>query len=226
MSARRSAQRSRPMPRFAFSNDALARGRAAPGRRVPPTRPNRRTPTGRYPLRLLTLKRHYSINSSYGNLPVMLNAEPTATAEIHPDDAASASDRRRRGDLACTTTSAAIRLTASVTDNVPAGTIAVPFGRWGTDPDVGRSQLASPATLSATSPTARRSATTSSRSNSPDRPLANNGAHVVRSRLMAWLTCCARWWWDATGELGALRSALGRRGAAKDRSSCSWARPE
>jgi anaerobic selenocysteine-containing dehydrogenase len=30
-----------------------------------------------------------------------------------------------------------IRLTASVTDNVPAGTIAIPFGRWGADPESG-----------------------------------------------------------------------------------------
>ena len=73
---------------FAFSNEALAAAGLHP---VAEYRPPARTPmaTGRYPLRLLTLKRHYSINSSYGNLPVMLNAEPGATAEMHPDDAAA-----------------------------------------------------------------------------------------------------------------------------------------
>lgn len=117
---------------FAFSNDALAAAGLHP---VAEYRPPSRAPNGasRYPLRLLTLKRHYSINSSYGNLPVMLNAEPRATAEIHPDDAAA----RAIDDGAAISVYndlGRIGLTASVTDNVPAGTIAVPFGRWGTDP--------------------------------------------------------------------------------------------
>ena len=117
---------------FAFSNDALAAAGLHP---VAEYRPPSGTPNAasRYPLRLLTLKRHYSINSSYGNLPVMLNAEPRAIAEIHPDDAAA----RSIGDGAEVTVYndlGRIRLTASITDNVPAGTIAVPFGRWGTDP--------------------------------------------------------------------------------------------
>ena len=66
----------------------------------------------------------------------MLNAEPRATAEIHPDDAAARAigDGRRSR---CTTTSAGSDCTASITDNVPAGTVAVPFGRWGTDPTSG-----------------------------------------------------------------------------------------
>ena len=45
--------------------------------------------SGTYPLRLLTLKRHYSINSSYGSLPVMLQAEPEAIGQLHPTDAAA-----------------------------------------------------------------------------------------------------------------------------------------
>ena len=120
---------------FAFSNDALGAAGLHP---VAEYRPPARTPNAvsRYPLRLLTLKRHYSINSSYGNLPVMLNAEPIATAEIHPDDAAA----RAIGEgteVSVYNDLGRIRLTASVTDNVPRGTIAIPFGRWGTDPESG-----------------------------------------------------------------------------------------
>ena len=120
---------------FAFSNAALAAAGLHP---VAEYRPPARTPRtgGAYPLRLLTLKRHYSINSSYGNLPVMLNAEPRATAEIHPEDAArraisDGADVWVHNDLG------RIRLTALITDDVPAGTVAIPFGRWGADPSSG-----------------------------------------------------------------------------------------
>ncbi len=120
---------------FAFSNAALAAAGLHP---VAEYRPPARTPSAssRYPLRLLTLKRHYSINSSYGNLPVMLNAEPRATAEIHPDDAAAraitdGAEIWVHNDLG------RIRLTASITDSVLAGTVAIPFGRWGADPTSG-----------------------------------------------------------------------------------------
>ena len=120
---------------FAFSNNALAAAGLHP---VAEYRPPARTPNGesRYPLRMLTLKRHYSINSSYGNLPVMLNAEPTATAEIHPDDAA-AREISEGAHVSVYNDLGRIRLIAAVTDNVPAGTIAIPFGRWGTDPMAG-----------------------------------------------------------------------------------------
>jgi anaerobic selenocysteine-containing dehydrogenase len=120
---------------FAFSNEALAAAGLHP---VAEYRPPAQTPSNdsRYPLRLLTLKRHYSINSSYGNLPVMLNAEPFATAEIHPDDAAARSIADG-GEISVFNDLGRIRLTASITDNVPAGTIAIPFGRWGTDPTSG-----------------------------------------------------------------------------------------
>ncbi len=117
---------------FAFSNDALAVAGLHP---VAEYRPPARAPSAsnRYPLRLLTLKRHYSINSSYGNLPVMLNAEPVATAEMHPVDAAA---RTIVDGSAITVYNdlGRIRLIAAITDDVPAGTIAVPFGRWGSDP--------------------------------------------------------------------------------------------
>src|SRR4029453_3568063 len=94
---------------------------------------NTPTATGRYRLRLLTLKRHYSINSSYGNLPVMLKADPESMAEIHPRDAAMRhiSD----GDRICVYNDLGrVRCVASVTDKVPEGTVAVPFGRWRADP--------------------------------------------------------------------------------------------
>jgi len=120
---------------FAFSNDALAAAGLHPVAeyRAPAQTP---TTTSPYSLRLLTLKRHYSINTSYGSLPVMLNAEPQATAEIHPEDAAA---RAIADGMEITVFNGLgrIRLVASITDNVPAGTIAVPFGRWGSDPDAG-----------------------------------------------------------------------------------------
>lgn len=87
-------------------------------------------------LRLLTLKRHYSINSSYGSLPVLLNAEPAQVCEIHPVDASA----RAIGDGQPVTVEnelGRIRCVASVTDAVPAGTVAVPFGRWPTDDEGG-----------------------------------------------------------------------------------------
>ncbi|MEY2522185.1 MAG: hypothetical protein QOJ66_750 [Ilumatobacteraceae bacterium] len=120
---------------FAFSSTALAASGLHP---VAEYRPPARTPNAAspYPLRLLTLKRHYSINSSYGNLPVMLNAEPLATAEMHPDDAAARAISEG-AQVSVYNDLGRIRLTAAVTDNVPAGTIAIPFGRWGTDPTAG-----------------------------------------------------------------------------------------
>jgi len=120
---------------FAFSNQALATAGLHPVAEYRPPA-NTPTPTGRYPLRLLTLKRHYSINTSYGSLPVLLNAEPTATADIHPDDAAARAIVDG-SEIAVFNDLGRIRVTASVTDNVRPGTIAIPFGRWGTDPDAG-----------------------------------------------------------------------------------------
>ncbi len=101
-------------------------------------RPPNHVPSADAPgrLRLLTLKRHWSINSSYGGLPVLLGAEPEASLQIHPDDAAA----RGIGDgdeVAVHNEHGRIRLTARVTEDVPAGTAAVPFGRWSRDPDDG-----------------------------------------------------------------------------------------
>ncbi len=112
---------------FAFSCQALASVGLHP---VAEYRPPSHVPSGlgRYPLRLLTLKRHHSINSSYTALPVFLGAEPEPHCEIHPDDAASRSitdgDEVRvhneSGEMTCR---------AAVTERVTPGTVAVPFGR-------------------------------------------------------------------------------------------------
>jgi anaerobic selenocysteine-containing dehydrogenase len=120
---------------FEFSCAALTKAGLHP---VAAYWPPAQTPTesGPYGLRLLTLKRHYSINSSYGSLPVMLQAEPQAIAQLHPDDATARAITdgeiiRIHNDLGSVT------CTASVTDKVPPGTVAVPFGRWSADPEGG-----------------------------------------------------------------------------------------
>ena len=120
---------------FGFSCDALA---GVGLHRVAEYWPPAQSPTesGPYPLRLLTLKRHYSINSSYGGLPVMLQAEPDPIGQLNPRDAEAreiveGDPIRIHNDLG------SVVCTAAVTDKVPIGTIAVPFGRWGTDPGSG-----------------------------------------------------------------------------------------
>jgi len=120
---------------FAFSCERLAGAGLHP---VAEYRPPGRTPdpSTPYPLRLLTLKRHYSINSSYGSLPVMLNAEPEARCEIHPSDA----EEREIGDgdrVRIHNEFGEVECTASVCDKVRPGTVAVPFGRWRADPGSG-----------------------------------------------------------------------------------------
>lgn len=113
---------------FAFRAEALAGAGLHP---VAEYRPPAEVPTATspFPLRLLTLKRHTSINSSYGNLPVMVRAEPRVTIEIHPTDAAE----RGIGDgdpVRVFNERGEVLGAAAVTDETPAGTVAVPFGRW------------------------------------------------------------------------------------------------
>jgi anaerobic selenocysteine-containing dehydrogenase len=116
---------------FAFSCAALAGAGLHPVAEYRPPA-NRPTTSSRHPLRLLTLKRHYSINSSYGNLPVMLNAEPAQICELHPDDAVARDIGY--GDMVDVYNDLGrIRCSAKVTDSVPLGTVAVPFGRWRSD---------------------------------------------------------------------------------------------
>jgi anaerobic selenocysteine-containing dehydrogenase len=116
---------------FEFSSAALAAVGLHPVTEYRPPA-NRPTASAPHPLRLLTLKRHYSINSSYGSLPVMLNAEPAQLCELHPDDAAG----RGIGDgdeVEVYNELGRIRCSAKVTEAVPSGTVAVPFGRWRAD---------------------------------------------------------------------------------------------
>ena len=82
-----------------------------------------------YPLRLLTLKRHHSINSSHGGLPVLRRAEPEPRLEIHPDDAvargiADGEPVRAWNDRGT------VVYRAELTDRVMRGTVAAPFGHW------------------------------------------------------------------------------------------------
>jgi anaerobic selenocysteine-containing dehydrogenase len=113
---------------FAFTNDALAHAHLHPTAEYRP--PTAVPAEGSPRLRLLTLKRHHSINSSYAQLPVLLKAEPEQTCEIHPDDAAA------RGIVAGDPVEVwnelgTVPCIARVTDAVPRGTMAVPFGRAG-----------------------------------------------------------------------------------------------
>jgi anaerobic selenocysteine-containing dehydrogenase len=118
--------------RFEFVSEALARGGLGPlPLYVPPAESPATRPelARRFPLRLLTLKRHYSINSSYGHLPVLLGPEPEPELELHPEDAAARGIRDRemvrvwndRGEFTCR---------ARVVDRVMRGCVATPFGHW------------------------------------------------------------------------------------------------
>lgn len=83
----------------------------------------------RYPLRLLTLKRPHSINSSYGDLPIMRGAEPELRVEINAADAAT----RGLGDgdaVEAHNDRGRVQGVAAISDAVPPGVVVVPFGRW------------------------------------------------------------------------------------------------
>jgi len=121
-----------PSGAFEFASEALSSAGLGPlPVYVPPAESPRTTPdlARRYPLRLLTLKRHHSINSSYGALPVLLRAEPEPLLELHADDAKvrGIEDGRMvrvwndRGSVA---------FRAQVTNRLRPGTVAAPFGSW------------------------------------------------------------------------------------------------
>jgi anaerobic selenocysteine-containing dehydrogenase len=121
-----------PSDRFEFASAGLARGgygelpAYVPPAESPATRPDL---AARYPLRLLTLKRHHSINTSYGALPVLRRAEPEPAVEIHPADAVARgiSD----GQLVRVWNDrGAVEFRACLTDRVMCGTVAAPFGGW------------------------------------------------------------------------------------------------
>ncbi|MBI1734765.1 MAG: molybdopterin-dependent oxidoreductase [Candidatus Rokubacteria bacterium] len=118
--------------KFEFASEALARaGLGALPAWIPPAESPETAPelAARFPLRLLTLKRHHSINSSYGALPVLARAEPDPQLELAPADA----QRRGIADGAAVRVwneRGAVVARARVTDRVLEGTVAVPFGHW------------------------------------------------------------------------------------------------
>ena len=121
-----------PSGKFEFESAALAKAGLGPLPIVippaesPETRPDL---AARFPLRLLTLKRHHSINSSYGGLPVLLRAEPEPCMEIHPEDAAA------RGitdgePVRVWNDRGTVIYRARLTDRLLPGVVAAPFGNW------------------------------------------------------------------------------------------------
>ena len=121
-----------PSGMFEFASEALTRSGLGPlPVYVPPAESPETNPTLArcYPLRLLTLKRHYSINSSYGALPVLLRAEPEPLLELN------AADAEVRGIVEgqlvrVWNDRGSVSYRAHVTDRLRAGTVAVPFGPW------------------------------------------------------------------------------------------------
>jgi anaerobic selenocysteine-containing dehydrogenase len=121
-----------PSGAFEFASDSLARAGLGPlPVYVPPAESPETSPAvaERYPLRLLTLKRHYSINSSYGALPVLLRAEPEPRLELHVEDA------RVRGivegqAVRVWNDRGSVSYRAHLTDRLQPGTVAAPFGPW------------------------------------------------------------------------------------------------
>jgi anaerobic selenocysteine-containing dehydrogenase len=121
-----------PSGAFEFASDSLARAGFGPlPVYVPPAESPETNPAvaRRYPLRLLTLKRHHSINSSYGALPVLLRAEPEPLLELHAEDA------RARGivegqSVRVWNDRGSVCYRAHLTDRLRPGTVAAPFGPW------------------------------------------------------------------------------------------------
>jgi anaerobic selenocysteine-containing dehydrogenase len=89
----------------------------------------RAEPDAGYPLRLIGLRELRSHNSWMHNVPKLMQGDRTHTARIHPDDAEAQSIADGDG---CRIVSAhgSIELPVKVTDEVSAGTVAIPHG-WG-----------------------------------------------------------------------------------------------
>jgi anaerobic selenocysteine-containing dehydrogenase len=117
---------------FEFVSEDLARAGLGglpafvPPAESPTTDPDR---ARRFPLQLLTLKRHYSINSSYGALPVLLRAEPEPVLEMHPRDATArgAQDGRL---VKVWNDRGAVTYRVRHTERLQPGMVAAPFGTW------------------------------------------------------------------------------------------------
>ncbi len=121
-----------PSGRFEFASEGLARAGLGPlPVYVPPAESPETNPglAGRYPLRLLTLKRHHSINSSYGALPVLLRAEPEPLLELHAVDAQTRGIAEGQA-VRVWNDRGTVTYRARLTDRLRPGTVAVPFGPW------------------------------------------------------------------------------------------------
>ena len=121
-----------PSGRFEFASEALARAGLGPlPVYVPPAESPDTNPglARRYPLRLLTLKRHHSINSSYGALPVLLRAEPEPLLELHAADAQARGIAEGQA-VRVWNDRGTVTYRARLTDRLRPGTVAVPFGPW------------------------------------------------------------------------------------------------
>ena len=121
-----------PTGKFEFASAKLATAGLGPlPAWIPPAESPESRPdlAARFPLRLLTLKRHHSINSSYGALPVLARAEPEPRVELSPADAAKRDivDGER---VRVWNERGVVVARACVTDRVLDGTVAVPFGHW------------------------------------------------------------------------------------------------
>ncbi|HEX2172188.1 MAG TPA: molybdopterin dinucleotide binding domain-containing protein, partial [Dehalococcoidia bacterium] len=128
-----------PTGKFELASPSLTRaGHGSLPAYIPPAESPATQPdlAARFPLRLLTLKRHHSINSSYGGLPVLRRAEPEPLVEIHPDDAAPRGLIDGRAARVWNDRGA-VEYQVRLTDRVRPGTVVVPFGHWlGTGPGV------------------------------------------------------------------------------------------
>jgi anaerobic selenocysteine-containing dehydrogenase len=81
-------------------------------------------------LRLITIKRHHSINSSYGSLGILLKHEDCPRLELNPADA----EARQVSDGELVRVANHLgdtRFIACLTDRLPRGVVAAPFGFWG-----------------------------------------------------------------------------------------------
>ena len=113
--------------RFEFVSEALAKGGLGP---LPLYLPPAEKSSKQYPLQLLSLKRHRSLNSSYGGLPVLIKSEPEPVFELHPDDAAP----RGIGEGARVRVfndRGSLEYPVLLNAGVKKGTAVAPFGHWG-----------------------------------------------------------------------------------------------
>jgi anaerobic selenocysteine-containing dehydrogenase len=82
-----------------------------------------------YPLNLLSIKPHFFLNSSYGNLPKHLKLEGSLRVLIHPQDAITRNISHRQ-PVRVFNNRGEFQAIAYITENVRPGIVAVPLGHW------------------------------------------------------------------------------------------------